>query len=104
MTSTENTLSLAKGLVEEVAALSKKDTAALISFLEKLRNNPYSMVEEANASGEFFASRVVKNRYVLYWSLEYPDNLSLTGPLKVKVLALQRVAERPRTPSIRESQ
>lgn len=103
MISSENKLVLAKGLLKEIAPLLEEEKADLISFLRRLQDNPYSELERAHASGEFFASRILKDEYVLYWSLEYPDNLSLMGPLGIKLLALKRVAEFNSVPSIRES-
>lgn len=103
MTSRRNTFVVPKGLIDDLASLTDKDREAIASFLQKLLDNPYSMVEEAHASGEYFASLILDNRYVLYWSLEYPDNLTLTGPLKIKLLVLKNAAELSRTPSVGES-
>ena len=97
MTSSRNTLVVPEKFLSDFASLSKPEEAALKSLLEKLLENPYSVVKEAQASGDFFASRILNDAY-LYWSLDYPDSLSLTGPLRIKLLALKKVKE-PSRPS-----
>jgi hypothetical protein len=100
MSSSKNVFVVAKGLVDDIASLSPKEKAGLWSFLKELQNSPYSVLEQTEASGEFFASLISNNKYALYWSLEYPDNLSLIAPLRIKLLALKRVGEPIRAPAI----
>ena len=89
MSSKANTIQLAQQFSQQIEAMSDDDRRTVVEFIRKLQQNPYSMLQEAQAKGEIFASRLFRNSY-LYWSLEYPDNLSLTGPLHIKILALKK--------------
>jgi predicted DNA-binding ribbon-helix-helix protein len=87
-----NTVQLAHQFFQQFKAMSDDDRLTVGKFIRRLQLSPYSMLREAQAKGEIFASRLFRNSY-LYWSLEYSDNLSLTGPLRIKVLALEKASE-----------
>ena len=82
MSSKTNTIQVAEQLFQQIEAMSEHDRRTLGEFVRKLQQSPLSLLQEAQAKGDFFASRLFKDSY-LYWSLEIPDNLSLTSPLHI---------------------
>jgi predicted DNA-binding ribbon-helix-helix protein len=92
MSSNTNTIQVAQQFFHQFEAMSDDDQQTVSAFIKKLQQSPYSMLQEAQAQGDVFASRLFKDSY-LYWSLEFPDDMSITGPLHIKILALEKASE-----------
>ncbi|SRR5258708_1579039 len=90
MADQEAQITVARAALKEMASLSHSEKNRIVSFLERLVQNPYhpSLIEQSQVSGDFFASRLPGGVYI-YWSLE--SNGLNTAP-KINFLGLRRKA------------
>ena len=85
-------MKVSKAVVAELRSLSSSDAESIVTFLQRLAENPYDqrLIKAANAKGDIFASSVTNTLYV-YWSFDMKGNIpDLKMQPKINVLGLAR--------------